>query len=195
MNAETPPASRLRQARVLFVCTGNICRSPIAESMLRRCVDRMRLPVSVLSAGLLPDEGPADGSAIAVLRTRGIDLAGHRRKQISAPLLDGADLILGMERLHIREVVALEPTTFSRAFTLREFVRRAAAQGPRTKTVGLRAWAAVLQRSRTPWDLLGSSAADTVDDPFGLGRDAFEQCADEIDGLIESLVALTWPRD
>lgn len=86
---------------VLFVCTGNICRSPLAESLLERALKDRGLEVEVTSAGTGAWDGaPASEGAYLVGLERGLDLSGHRARLLTRELVDEADLILTMARHH-----------------------------------------------------------------------------------------------
>ena len=81
-----------RAGRVLFVCKGNICRSPFAEHVARRALPA---GVEVGSAGILQEAGrPCPAEAVAAARALGVDLRGHRSRPVSAELLDRSDLVL-----------------------------------------------------------------------------------------------------
>jgi protein-tyrosine phosphatase len=84
--------------RILVVCTGNICRSPMAEALLRT---RLGDKFEVASAGTAALIGyPADQMAVAVCTERGLDLSAHRAQQATLPLLTGYDLILALDQTH-----------------------------------------------------------------------------------------------
>ena len=84
---------------ILVLCTGNICRSPLAEAILR--ARHVKPGVGVLSAGTSALVGhPADPLAVEVARARGHDLSRHAAQQASAPLVKSADLVLVMTRAH-----------------------------------------------------------------------------------------------
>jgi protein-tyrosine-phosphatase len=88
---------------VLFVCTGNTCRSPMAEAVARREVERRGWKhVAVASAGVSATPGlPAATAAIRAVESLGIDLSAHRSRQLDQDCVDWADIILGMSPSHL----------------------------------------------------------------------------------------------
>jgi protein-tyrosine phosphatase len=83
--------------RVLVVCTGNICRSPMAEGLLRDRLARLGHG-TVESAGIAALVGrPAERHAVALLARKGIDISGHRARQLTPELVAEADVVLVME--------------------------------------------------------------------------------------------------
>ena len=87
--------------RVLFVCTGNICRSPLAEALLRRAASDKGLDVDVLSAGTGAwENAPASEGAYLVALEKGLDLSGHRARLLTREVVQQADLVLTMARHH-----------------------------------------------------------------------------------------------
>jgi protein-tyrosine phosphatase len=96
--------------RILAVCVGNICRSPMAEALLRRRLQQTRPQAVVESAGLSALVGKgADPLAIELLAERGVDLSAHRARQLTSGLVRSFDLILVMEYVHLRAVEAMVP--------------------------------------------------------------------------------------
>ncbi|HBU6131818.1 TPA: protein tyrosine phosphatase [Enterobacter cloacae] len=91
---------------ILVVCTGNICRSPIGERLLRQ-----QLPdAQVTSAGIFGLEGhPADAAARAVALRHGVSLEGHVARKFTRFLLQKSDLILVMEPEHLRFIASIAP--------------------------------------------------------------------------------------
>ena len=109
---------------VLLVCTGNICRSPLAEEMLKRTLQERGIEgVTVTSAGTGAWDGaPASEGAYLVGLERGLDLSGHRARLLTRELVDGADLILTMARHHRARVDELGGE--GRVFVLGEYAGR-----------------------------------------------------------------------
>ena len=95
--------------RLLFVCTGNTCRSPMAEAIARKRVEeRGWAQVEVASAGVAAFPGsPASDGAVRAAEARGLDLSAHESKPLTSHLADGADLILTMTSSHLMRVVEL----------------------------------------------------------------------------------------
>ncbi len=95
---------------ILFVCTGNTCRSPMAEELLRRALESRGLAgqVTVTSAGTGAWDGaPASEGAYLVGIEQGVDLSAHRARLLSRELVNSADLILVMSRHHAVRVAEL----------------------------------------------------------------------------------------
>ena len=108
---------------VLFVCTGNTCRSPMAEALLRRRLKELRIEgVAVGSAGLaaLPGD-PATPEAVEVLGELGLDHSGHRSRPLTPDLLREADLVLTMENRHKQAILQHLPEITDKVYTLKEF--------------------------------------------------------------------------
>lgn len=115
-------------AAVLFVCTANICRSPMASVLFRQIVERISgdLEWRIESAGTWGFENlPAAQGAQLVMQTRGLDLSEHRSRIVTASIIQNADVILTMERGH-KESLAIEfPEHRQRIFMLSELIGQA----------------------------------------------------------------------
>ena len=109
--------------RVLFVCSGNICRSPMAESYFVSRVARSGLShVLASSAGTLGLHGaPASAEAIEVARDAGADLRAHRSKALTASLVRASDWILAMAAEHVDEIRRRFPKHGAKVHLLRSF--------------------------------------------------------------------------
>ena len=94
--------------RVLLVCTGNTCRSPMAAGALRKALDADVDRIRVESAGTAAWEGqPATEPSLRVAAESGVDLAGHRSRRVTPAMVRAADIVLVMERGHLAAVRAL----------------------------------------------------------------------------------------
>lgn len=107
--------------RVLLVCTGNMCRSPMAEYMLRHHLGE-NSAWEVESAGTHAVDGvPASREAVDVLREKGVDLSPHRSRSINSEIVRSADLIVAMTEVQADELRRLFPDARDRIFTLASF--------------------------------------------------------------------------
>jgi len=106
---------------ILFVCTGNVCRSPMAEGIFRHAV-KGRGDFCALSAGVGAIEGqPPSAYAVQALRELGIDISQQRSRMLTAELVNQADYIFGMTHGHVDAINLLYPQAVEKTFLLREF--------------------------------------------------------------------------
>ncbi|MCC3377194.1 low molecular weight protein arginine phosphatase [Cohnella sp. REN36] len=181
--------------RILLVCTGNTCRSPMAEALLRAQAARDGLRIEVRSAGVAAASGmPISAHAEKTLRQRNVDVPGR-----ATPLTGGevawADLILAMTGSHKRAIVERYPEAVAKTHTLMEYSYR---DHPVMEDL------AEAERIYTEWQMkraLGQplSEADRaklrelerrlpnfdIADPFGGPPEAYEACAEEIREALE----------
>ncbi len=168
--------------RVLVVCTGNICRSPFVERVLRA---RLGPAAQVESAGTRALVGePADPQVQTLLVERGIDGTGHAARRLTPDLITDADLVLTATRDHRSAVLALRPVLLKRTFTIREFARIA----PTVSEDGTVLDPAAVADSRALCPP-SSPADDDLADPFGRGADAFRRMATEVDAVVDPLAS------
>lgn len=112
---------------ILFVCTANICRSPVAEGLLRRRIEEEFMDGwTVSSAGTwVLEERGASRNSVVVMAQRGIDIADHISRGITAEMLSDADLILCMESGHAEALAAEFPKeTAGKIYMLTQMVGR-----------------------------------------------------------------------
>jgi protein-tyrosine phosphatase len=178
---------------VLFVCTGNICRSPTAAALLASRSASTHTAISVDSAGTADLKAPAPPEVIVAGQEVGIDLADHRGRLITPEDVNDAALILGMARRHVREVATIGPGAWPRTFTLREIVRRGQSMGPRNEHQTLEDWLVFVHHGRRMVDLHGKSRQDDIADPLGGSLRDYRRAAETISVLVTELADLAWP--
>jgi protein-tyrosine phosphatase len=174
---------------ILLLCTANVCRSVMAQAMLSARLAGRPAPVCVTSAGLLAGGQPPPAEVVAVMAARGIDIAGHLSRRVTAADLAAADLVLGMAREHARHAAVLRPECWPRTFTLSELLRRGQQAGARAPGEPLGDWLSRAGRDRNRRDLLGSGPGDDVPDPYGGPLAGYEATASLLDRLTGDLVA------
>ncbi|MBZ5734938.1 hypothetical protein K8Z61_10560 [Nocardioides sp. TRM66260-LWL] len=179
--------------RLLTVCVGNICRSPLAERLLRERFAASLPPglVTVESAGVQGLAGRSmEPHAAAELERLGGDAEGFVARRIDADIADGADLILAMTREVRSEVLTVQPRAIKRTFTIAEFAhlcRYAVEQDARIYTVAeLVAFAAKHRSVAAAYDL-------DVPDPMGRSVEVHREVADVIAGHVHVVSALLVP--
>ncbi len=115
---------------ILVVCVGNICRSPMAEYLLRhKLAHKPGMVIESAGIGALVGK-PADPTAVELLAEQGIDASAHRARQVTASMLASHDLILAMEDKHLQSLFALAPQIRGRAFLISKWTDEAPVPDP-----------------------------------------------------------------
>lgn len=181
-------------ARVLFVCTGNLCRSPSAALFLQRQLAEAGTEgVTVSSAGTLEAEVGPPPLLVEECYRFGIDLGSHVARSIDPAMIEEADLVVGAAREHVREVVVAVPSSFPTCFTLREIARRGLDAGPRGASEALGSWLARLHEGRQRREMVGDSPLDDIADPMGGMSADYREMLHEVSALTLTLRKLAWP--
>jgi protein-tyrosine phosphatase len=180
---------------VLVVCTGNVCRSPLAARMLQAGFDDLAAgAVRVVSAGIRALDGRPVTPEIARLAARlGVDTSGFRAHTLTPAEIRRADLVLGLDRGHRAAVVATVPQALGRTFTLRELARLLPLVPAEHRAQLPERWrsAAVLaSRRRRP--VAGDPACDDVVDPYLQDEAVHRTMAGQLVPAVDAL--LQWER-
>ncbi|GAA1156163.1 protein-tyrosine phosphatase [Kitasatospora gansuensis] len=194
--------------RILFVCTGNVCRSPIAERLTRHELDTRLADfagrIVVESAGTWGHEGaPMEAHAATVLGEYGVGADGFAGRELLDEHVIDADLVLTATLDHRAQVISMGHAAGLRTFTLKEFTRLVRRIDPSTLP-DPRGGAEVTERARAlvraaaalrGWLLAATPESDEVDDPYGAPIGMFRNCGEEIfDALDPVVTALTGVR-
>jgi protein-tyrosine phosphatase len=176
---------------VLFVCTGNICRSPVAEALLQSRSRELALPVSVVSAGSWAQRGnPATSNAVIAAREMGLEIEEHRARPLREHLVRESDLVLGLAREHRDEVLDLVPEAAPKTFTLKELAALLESLPPiRVHADRDAAVVRIADAHRLRGGVAGSVVRDPdVRDPIGSALFAYRDVAWDIESAVDVVI-------
>jgi protein-tyrosine-phosphatase len=183
---------------ILFVCTGNTCRSPMAEVFLRHLAEDAGLAITVQSAGIAASQGaPMSRHSATIVENNGIRQQ-HHSQAASAKLILWADLILTMTVSHKRTLIQTFPQALDKIHLLKEYVEDnpevLSAIAESESFYSELEMKRVLSQSITPeerhrlWELENRLPDYDIFDPFGGNLNDYERCAAELHGQINKLV-------
>ncbi len=172
---------------ILVVCTGNICRSPLGELLLRQRLAALGVRVHSAGTGALVGDSMARESQ-RVARDHGIDpvdAAAHRARALTEDMVMRADLTLTMTADHRADVISRAPSALRRVFTVREFAALAASlDGPTAADPAVaprvRLAAAVARVAAQRGTVSLGAGCEDVFDPFGRSPDAYDESARQL---------------
>lgn len=160
----------IHMKKILLVCTGNTCRSSMAEAILKQLINERKEifgDIEISSAGTYAVEGgKASPQAIVVMQEWGISLENHRSTPVTEQLVEESDLILTMTMNHKRALLYMLPEAEDKVFTLKEFAGGEAIP-------------------------MGMMVSLDISDPYGQSVEVYRSCAEEIkEYLLKLLVKL-----
>jgi protein-tyrosine phosphatase len=191
-NVNEPPPDRApeRAFSVLAVCTGNICRSPAVERLLRAGLGP---GVTVTSAGTQAVVGAPIAPIMArLLADDGVPADDFVARQLTATMIREADLVLPLTRSHRGDVVRVAPVAVRRSFTLRELARllRTLDPGSIAGSTPAERLAEAVRVAPGRRHLAGDAALDDVVDPWGRDGAVYERAYGELRPAVDTLVAV-----
>lgn len=146
--------------KIMFICTGNICRSAMAEGMMKKLVQEEKIEVEIYSCGIYAETGDyATYNAIEAVKEYGVDISFHRATNIRESKIAEMDLILCATMSHKQSVLYLYPTLEGKVYTMKEYAK--------------------LDKSGQELD---------IKDPWGYDGNVYDHCALEIEECLQKTV-------
>ncbi|MFJ6003859.1 low molecular weight phosphatase family protein [Arthrobacter sp. NPDC092385] len=175
--ADDGAKSHVQPVRVLAVCTGNICRSPLVERLLQAGLNEQfpgEFVVQSAGTGALIGNS-IDPEVAKFLREKGEEADDFAARQLTPKILATQDLVLALTREHRSKIVQMSPAALRRTFTLREFARLMSQLEMNQTLGGAESWRAILPkalRARTP---PSRPDMDDVIDPYRRSQEIYQE--------------------
>lgn len=148
--------------KIMFICTGNICRSAMAEGMMRKLVIENNIDVEIYSCGIYAETGDfATYNAAQVAKEYNADISSHRATNIRESKIEEMDLILCATTSHKQSVLYLYPNLQGKVYTMKEYAK--------------------LDKNGQDMD---------IKDPWGYDEVVYRKCASEIEECLEKIVEI-----
>jgi protein-tyrosine phosphatase len=161
----------------------------MGAAILGRRLTERGVDARVTSAGTRPWDAGATDHAVTVMREYGLEIAGHGNCQVTAELVEQADVVLGMTRQHVHFVTSRWPNATDRTFLVGELARLGAVVGPRGDSEPASRWVARAAGARPAERPLGR-AVDEIHDPVGLPITTYRETAAELDQRLTEIADL-----
>jgi protein-tyrosine-phosphatase len=171
---------------VLFVCTGNQCRSPMAEALLGSKLGPGS-DIGVGSAGTAGNGTPPPDHAVRVMADAGLVIAGRPSRPVEVADLEAADLVIAMTRQQLVDVATRHPSALERSFPFLDLVDRARRSGGRLPDESVRHWARRMSTGRDRSSILKLPSSVDIPDPMGGRLRDFERTFAVLDDLTAEL--------
>ncbi len=147
--------------KIMFICTGNICRSAMAEGMAKKMTEGMK-NIQIYSCGIYAQTGDlATYNAIQAMKEYDVDISGHRATNIREAKLENMDIILCATTEHKESVLLLYPNLKEKVFTIKEYAK--------------------IDKNGLDMD---------IKDPWGYDENVYRKCAKEIESCLEKIVKI-----
>ena len=167
---------RKEKFKILFICTGNSCRSPMAEGILKKMLKESKLDnFEVFSAGTSSMNGVfASLFAVEVAEQRNVDLSQHRTRQLSKQILKEADLILAMSDTHWESIRRMDKNALEKVYLLKTFPHHYTTSSPEGDL-----YVTEIENK--------SQSISYIKDPIGGSIDDYHECFSEIEKEIKRI--------
>ena len=148
--------------KIMFICTGNICRSAMAEGLMKKKLQEKGIIAQVCSSGLYAETGDgATYNAIEAMKMYNVDISNHKATNTRYSNIQEMDVILCATQAHKQNIILLYPNLKNKVYTIKEFAK------------------------------LDNNGQDMdIKDPWGCDMNVYENCAKEINICIEKIVEL-----